>query len=421
MKTIKWHEPGCERIIAILQNRAAVLSLIGRNMQALADITAAINISVIIKDKKCQADLLLQQSAVYSAVSDYREMQTSAERALALCRESGNTKGEAAALNNLGIVYDNQGDAQHALDCYHLSLQLRMEIGDLDDQAESYSNIGSIHIDRGDYQEAIECYMKALDIQQRLCHEWEQGYIYNNLGFIYNRTGDLQRALECYGKALALRKKIGDAYGMAHTMSNMGVLYGRMGKTDLEIEYNRKSLKIKREVGDRSGTAFGLVNLGNISREQGMYDDATLYYRQALSIAETLQEKEILRKTEIALGETMLLKNNLPAAQAHAEKAHSIAAEQGSPSGQGDALLLLARVGMAQVQKDHPVKGNDDPEKKFIEAISIYKRSNQPYDLAKAYYFYARWLEFRGLIEESKSHYAKSRKLCEKIGVKFFN
>ncbi|HEX7318957.1 MAG TPA: hypothetical protein VF399_01200 [bacterium] len=82
--------------------------------------------------------------------------------------------------------------------------------------------------------------------------------------------------------------------------------------------------------------------------------------------------------------------------------------------------MLQARVGMAQSGREQPMVGCDDPEKKFIEAIAIYEKLSQPYNLARAYYYYARWLKFRGLTEESKNYYTKSREICEKIGVKFF-
>jgi tetratricopeptide (TPR) repeat protein len=51
------------------------------------------------------------------------------EQALPILREAGNRVGEAATLNNIGLVHDGRGDGQAALSYYEQALLILREVG----------------------------------------------------------------------------------------------------------------------------------------------------------------------------------------------------------------------------------------------------------------------------------------------------
>jgi tetratricopeptide (TPR) repeat protein len=63
------------------------------------------------------------KEALISAIAKY-------EVALKLYREAGDRGKEAVILNNIGLVYDNLGEKQKALDYYNQSLPLSRAVGD---------------------------------------------------------------------------------------------------------------------------------------------------------------------------------------------------------------------------------------------------------------------------------------------------
>src|SRR5205814_1409647 len=81
--------------------------------------------------------------------------------ALPLFEEVGLLKGQATALNNLGIEAYYEGDWEKALDVYERSRRLFERIGDVTNVAMTTNNIGEILSDQGRFGEAGELFEEA--------------------------------------------------------------------------------------------------------------------------------------------------------------------------------------------------------------------------------------------------------------------
>lgn len=77
-------------------------------------------------------------------------------------------KSKGFALNNIGMIYQNQNDYIKAMDCYTKSLTTKEEIGDKKGMAKSLNNIGIIYKDQGDHVKAIDHYTKSLTIREEI-------------------------------------------------------------------------------------------------------------------------------------------------------------------------------------------------------------------------------------------------------------
>ena len=78
------------------------------------------------------------------------------------------------------------------------------------DTATSYNNIGLVYDEQGDYDKALEYYGKALDIWERVLgpDHPDTATSYNNIGLVYDSQGDYDKALEYYGKALDIKERV---------------------------------------------------------------------------------------------------------------------------------------------------------------------------------------------------------------------
>ncbi len=68
------------------------------------------------------------------------------------------------------------------------------------------------------------------------------------------------------------------------------------------------------------------------------------------------------------------------------------------------------------------------PTLKSNTIVCLYRKKEKwatvaawPYDRARACYYYAQWLKFQGLADKAAGYLAKSRELCQAIGVTFFD
>ena len=106
-------------------------------------------------------------------------------RILKLAKQINYRKGEAQALNNIGVAFYNSGKANEALEYHQKAMLIRKELENKKDISASYTNMGNA----------------------------------------YDRLGNKKRAIEYHTKSLALKTAIRDSFGMALSYNNICLLY----------------------------------------------------------------------------------------------------------------------------------------------------------------------------------------------------
>jgi len=122
-------------------------------------------------------------------------------------------KIKAAALNNIGAIYYNQGNPDKALEYYLQSLEIREEINYKQGIANSLNNIGVIYDDQGNPDKALEYYLQSLEIKEEINYKSGIATSLNNIGLIYKNQGNPDKALEYYLQSLEINKEITDKVG----------------------------------------------------------------------------------------------------------------------------------------------------------------------------------------------------------------
>ncbi|WP_413160301.1 tetratricopeptide repeat protein [Capilliphycus salinus ALCB114379] len=74
----------------------------------------------------------------------------------------GIEREKATALDNIGGIYNDQGNYSQSMEYHQQALAIRREIGDRSGELTSVGNIGFIYHVQGRYREAIEFYQKSL-------------------------------------------------------------------------------------------------------------------------------------------------------------------------------------------------------------------------------------------------------------------
>src|SRR5262249_30990523 len=149
--------------------------------------------------------------------------------ALPLFEEVGHLKGQATALNNLGIEAYYEGDWEKALDVYKRGRRLFERIGDVTSVAMTTNNIGEILSDQGRFDEADELFEEARRAVDSAGHRALSLMARMNLGRLAARQGRFDEAKVMLGEAVEGFHEI-DAAGLeeeAHArMAEAAVLAG---------------------------------------------------------------------------------------------------------------------------------------------------------------------------------------------------
>src|SRR3954471_3635305 len=122
--------------------------------------------------------------------------------ALPLFEEVGLLKGQATALNNLGIEAYYEGDWEKALDVYGRGRRLFERIGDVTSVAMSTNNIGEILSDQGRFDEAGELFEEARRAVDSAGHRALSLMTRLNLGRLAARQEQFDEAQTMLGEAV---------------------------------------------------------------------------------------------------------------------------------------------------------------------------------------------------------------------------
>jgi tetratricopeptide (TPR) repeat protein len=117
------------------------------------------------------------------------------KRALQVAREQGLRKDEGTLLNNIGLVYDNLGQPQQALDFFNQALPISREVGDRSGEATTLNNIGAVYSALGQPHQALDFYNQALPILIDVGNRGRESVTRYNMAFIFRAEGQLEEAI----------------------------------------------------------------------------------------------------------------------------------------------------------------------------------------------------------------------------------
>ena len=155
----------------------------------------------------------------------------------------------AVLMHNFGVLQQERGNYEAALDYYQRSLKIAEEIGDVAGVANSLHQIGRVQQERGNYEVALDYYQRSLKILEEL----------------------------------------GDVAGVASSLHNIGRVQQARGNYEAALDYYQRSLKIAEEIGNVAGVATSQGQIGKLLAETGHYAEAFGLLLNALGVFRQLQ------------------------------------------------------------------------------------------------------------------------------------
>jgi CHAT domain-containing protein/tetratricopeptide (TPR) repeat protein len=238
------------------------------------------------------ADSLRALGELYFTLSRYPQALDAFRKALTTSSRARDRRGEIQALNRIGYLYSNQGDAQHALKyCQrvlnHYRAQpelLSQSAADQREEAQAINTRGEIYYAGGELKKALEHFVLALNLWSKAGSRKGQALAHLNLGYAYSDSGSLPQSLEHFQQALALSRAIEDEQGGALALTAIGSIRSFLGERQSALESHRQALQIFRTYGDRQGEAIALNSIGQIYEDLNELPSALDHYRLALDI-----------------------------------------------------------------------------------------------------------------------------------------
>lgn len=242
-----------------------------------------------------QVDKLNKEAETLWQSGEYTKGMKVAVLAQKMAHSIAYEKGEAYALNNIGIIYDYQGLYAESLSNYFKALPLQKKIKDENGLSYTYNNIGLIYSNQGNYKEALKNYNKALELREKNGDKSGLSSTYNNIGILHMYAKDYDLALKSYFSSIKIDSALHDEMGVSASMSNIGLVYMDQNDFEKAQEYFSQSLAIREKLNDKRGIANSCNNFGTLFQKQKKYDEAKKYLLRGLEIGQSMGAKDLIR------------------------------------------------------------------------------------------------------------------------------
>jgi len=223
----------------------------------------------------------------------------------------------ASSYNNIGSIYDDQGDYSKALEYYLKSLKINEELKNKVRIATILSNIGIVYRNQKNFNMALEYYFKALKINEELGNKMGIAIRLGNIGNVYNNQGNFNKALEFYLRALQLSEELGEKKNISAILGNIGGIYQLQKDYTKALEYYFSALNIHQQIGNKSGVAANFGNIGSLYTKQKKYNDGEKYLLKAIELAKEIGAMDLSRQFEQLISELYLKKGDYKSAYEH--------------------------------------------------------------------------------------------------------
>ncbi len=235
---------------------------IGLIALAAAGITVAFKTKPLLKLAGGGALLLTLGLLTWQQAGIYRNLETLWRDTLAKNPDCW------LAHNNLGLLLENQGRIEEAMEHCHKAIQINPNY------SEALVNLGLALAAQGRVDEAIENYRQAIQIKPN------SSEALNNLGVALAAKGRLDEAIKNFRQAIQIKPSYFKA------LNNLGLALAAKGRLDEAIKNYRQAIQI-------NPTNYAVeYNLGIALAAKGRLDEAIECFRQVTQIKPNLSEAQ---------------------------------------------------------------------------------------------------------------------------------
>jgi len=224
---------------------------------------------------------------------------------------SGNVYQALQAYHKMGIILDNQGLYQEAMQKYKQFLSLCITSKNTQGEALAYNCLGIDAFKVGQYDEAIQFHNKHLE----LADSTGRLIAHTNLGIVFQAMGLAEHAAIHHQHAIEYANRMGAKDAQCFTVGNLGIASAAQG----DLQTSRICLQYHLSAAQRQHQALGATNkfvkdtlksvtnsahqkLGQVNTVDGRLEDASSHFAKAMEVAQTKGDTKAEEQSSVLLG-----------------------------------------------------------------------------------------------------------------------
>ena len=336
------------------------------------------------------------------------EAQESAQRALDVARRVGNTKQEAEATLQCGLIADETAEFKKATSYYQTAITLAQSIGDLGVQAEATRRLGWIVQVAGKLDTAVAYYEDALALHVQDDNALGQVRAYRDIAMLELERSQIEQVYAALTQAKAVNLADEDFRESNRLFAGieieMGRVSGRKGEIEKALAHYETALDLAKQAGDKSMHQHILFLGTQLQENKLSFAEAESVYQAYRDYAADVRDKRAQTAAYLAWGNLYFKQDDFDSAQDFYDLA-------GMYAGLNQRAIIAARKGnIALHQKDYAAA------KRFYEnALMLFQKIDAWKEMAGCYQQLGIVAQCDKLFQESVDYYLESYRIrCAK-------
>ncbi|WP_256474719.1 BTAD domain-containing putative transcriptional regulator [Amycolatopsis sp. WQ 127309] len=268
-------------------------------------------------------------------------------RALQTSRRTGDQRGEADALHDLGRFEARTGTLDDARTHLVDALVLRRDLGEVRGEAQTLSVLAEVARLLGPTRDAVDFCRRALNVHRHAGDREGEGYALRVLGEISLDRGKPAEAVVHLRTALGLVAETGNETQHGLILGALGRAHALLGHRPADVTHLNRALGLLSRPHHRVERGIVLTHLADVHRDAGRVSDALHCHQRALALAKITGEPLLEAGALNSFGETLYDAGDFDGARQVHESALQLGRRTGVRAVIARALNGLARAALA--------------------------------------------------------------------------
>jgi len=280
---------------------------------------------------------VIARTDVPEAIRLYQQAET-------IFRRNGSEAGLADVLDNLGLVYEAQGDPATGEKMVREAVAILRRTDDKRNMTTAIGNLAGDRLDQGDLRGAIQLYEES----RQAADPEDTGYaalVGINIAAIHQLQGDLVGAKQGFEQSLAAWQKLGDKWGSPFALLGLGGLLRQEADFPGARKMYEQALAIWTATSDKIDIAETQLGLADLSLEEARSPvEQEAAVRQIIEVFQKQKARDDETQAWCVLSRALLAEGKADAAREALQHARTLAAKSQNPAIRWQTAIVAARI-----------------------------------------------------------------------------